>query len=68
MPTRFIAGLAVALSIVFSGSLLAQEKESAAEMKRLQTMLSVIDAELKSDLDQILVLQEAIKANSRAPL
>ncbi len=37
-------------------------------MKRLQTMLSVINAELKSDLDQILVLQEAIKANSRAPL
>jgi len=68
MPTHLMAGLAITLSIFFSGSLIAQEKESAPELKRLQTMLSVINAELKSDLDQILVLQEAIKANSRTPL
>ena len=48
MPTHLIAGLAVTLSIVFSASLLAQETDNAPEMKRLQTMLSVINAELSS--------------------
>lgn len=48
VPTHLIAGLAVTLSIVFSASLLAQETDNAPEMKRLQTMLSVINAELSS--------------------
>jgi hypothetical protein len=37
-------------------------------MKRLQVLLSVINSEVKSDLDQMLVLQEAITANARTPL
>jgi hypothetical protein len=37
-------------------------------MRRLQTALSVINAELKADLDQVLALHEALKANSRTPL
>lgn len=68
MSKRFLACLAASLLIVFSGSLLAQEQESVLEMKRLQGLLSVINSELKSDLDQVIVLQEAIKANARMPL
>jgi hypothetical protein len=68
MSMRLLACLAVSLVIVFSGPLLAQEQKSAVEMKNLQLSLSVINAEAKSDLDQILVLQEAIKVNARTPL
>jgi|PlaIllAssembly_1097288.scaffolds.fasta_scaffold368199_2 hypothetical protein len=68
MSIRFIAGLAAALTLLFSGSLLAQEQEGNSEIKQLQVLLTVINSELKSDLDQILVLQEAIKANARPPL
>ena len=72
MSIRFIAGLAATLSLMFSlmfsESLLAQEQGSNPEMKQLQTLLAVINSELKSDLEQMLVLQEAIKANARPPL
>jgi len=65
---RLVACLAALLSIVFSGSLFAQEQGSVLEITRLQVLLSVINLELKSDLDQMLVLQEAIRANARMPL
>ncbi|OYY95760.1 MAG: hypothetical protein B7Y41_00235 [Hydrogenophilales bacterium 28-61-23] len=65
MSIRFIAGLAAVLVLAFSGSSLAQEPASLRELKQLQVLLAVINSELKSDLDQILVLQEAIKANAR---
>jgi hypothetical protein len=38
------------------------------EIKRLQILLSVINSELKADLDQILTLHEALKANARTSL
>jgi hypothetical protein len=68
MSMRFLASLAVSLAILLSASVHAQEQDSALEIKRLQALLSVINAELKSDLDQILMLQEAIKVNGRASL
>ena len=46
----------------------AAEDKSIIEIKRLQAMVIVINAELKSDLDQVLMLQEAVKLNSRTPL
>ncbi len=68
MSMRHLACLATLFSLLFCGPLLAQEHAGASEMKRLQTLMSVINGELKADLDQILVLQEAIKANARLPL
>jgi hypothetical protein len=69
MSKHFVGCLAATLSIaLFSGPLLAQDPDGAQEMKRLQTTLAVINSELKSDLDQILVLQEALKVNSRTSL
>jgi len=68
MSLRFVGFLLVALICVSSGPLRAQESESAVEINRIQTLLTVLNAELKSDLDQVLLLQEAIKANARAPL
>jgi len=68
MSIRFLAALAAAFTLFFSGSLLAEEQGGNSEIKQLQVLLGVINSELKSDLDQMLVLQEAIKANSRPPL
>jgi hypothetical protein len=68
MSMRLLACLAGSLAIVLPASLHAQEQDSVLEIKRLQALLSVINTELKSDLDQILMLQEAIKANDRASL
>ena len=69
MPNRQIAWLAPLFTLLISGSPLAQEEPaSSPEMRRLQSVLSVINAELKADLDQVLVLQEALKANARGSL
>jgi len=68
MFIRFIACLAASLSIFFSGSLLAQEQGNTLEMKQLQALISVINSELKADLDQILILEEAIKVNALSSL
>jgi hypothetical protein len=57
---------------IFSGFLYAQvptqESESNQEMNRIQNVLAVINAEIKSDLDQLLILQEALKSNARMSL
>ncbi|MGA7178479.1 MAG: hypothetical protein WBX11_02675 [Thiobacillaceae bacterium] len=68
MSIRFLACLAASLCIFFSGSVLAQEQGSVLEMKQLQISLSVINSELKADLDQILMLEEAIRANAQSSL
>ena len=70
---KFVLNFAAAIVlIVFSGCLFAQvpgqEAESDLEMKRIQNVISVINGEIKSDLDQLLILQEALKANSRMSL
>jgi hypothetical protein len=65
---RPIASIAVFLCIIMSAPSLAQEQNGAIEIRRLQALLRVINSELKSDLDQILVLQEAIRGNSRTSL
>jgi hypothetical protein len=65
---RFLACLAGSLAILLSAPLRAEEQGIVLEIKRLQALLSVINAELKSDLDQVLMLQEAIKANGRTSL
>ena len=68
IPTYFLASFL----IIFSGSLFAQvpaqEQERIQEMSRIQNVLAVINAEIKSDLDQLLILQEALKSNSRISL
>jgi hypothetical protein len=65
MSIRFLACLAASLSIFFSGSLLAQDQGHFIEMKQIQLSLSIINSELRANLDQILMLGEAIKANAR---
>ena len=67
MTTRILTCLAT-LILLLSGPLLAQEPQSLVELRKLQASLSVINAELRSDLDQILILQEAIRENLRMPL
>lgn len=68
MFIRNLAGLATSVVIGFSGPVAAQEQQTFTQIKTLQASLSVINSELRSDLDQILILQEAIKANARPPL
>jgi hypothetical protein len=68
MCLRFPVCLGAIFAIAFSGPLFAQEADGGSEINRIQALLSVLNAELKSDLDQVLLLQEAIKANARAPL
>jgi hypothetical protein len=68
MYFRFLASLAVTFFIFFSGNLFAQDQGSILELKQLQAAISVINSELKADLDQILMLEEAIKVNARTPL
>jgi hypothetical protein len=68
MSIRFLASLAASLSIFFSGTLLAREQGNILEMKHLQALISVINSELKADLDQILMLEQAIKVNAQTPL
>jgi Flp pilus assembly protein TadB len=68
MSTRYFCCLAGVLLVLWSGHSFAQDQSGVLEMRRLQTALSVINAELKADLDQVLALHEALKANSRAPL
>lgn len=68
MSKRFIFLLAISLAITVSASAYAQVQGAALELKQLQSALAVINAELKADFDQILLLQEAIKANSRTSL
>ena len=68
MQSRIISCLVAFITIFASAPLLAQEQDSAAEIKRLQTLLAVINSELKADLDQILTLHEALKANARSSL
>jgi hypothetical protein len=63
--TRFATVVFVAL---FSPSSHAEDQESIYEINRIQALLTVLNSELKADLDQILTLQEAIKVNARAPL
>jgi hypothetical protein len=49
-------------------TLLAQVQDRALELQRLRAVLATINSEAKADLDQIQMLQEAIKANARTSL
>jgi hypothetical protein len=53
---------------MLSATSFAQEPSRAGEIRQLQAVLATINAELKSDLDQVLVLQEAIRGNARKSL
>lgn len=64
MSARLLASTAFAFALLSPVGLCAQEQDTSIEMKQLQVLLSVYNSELKSDLDQILVLQEALKANA----
>lgn len=64
MPARSLARVVAALCVIASAPLQAQEPDSTLEVKRLHALLSVINSELKADLDQILTLREALKANA----
>jgi hypothetical protein len=54
--------------ILFCTSLYATEDETILEIKRLQATVTAINLELKSNLDQVLMLQEAVKINSKVSL
>lgn len=68
MPARIPAAIVGLMLIVLTGPSWPQEQQGLLELKKLQASLSVINSELRSDLDQILILQEAIRANARTPL
>ena len=68
MSRRSPALVLAALLLAFSGSLHAQAADGLVELRRVQALLSVINSELRSDLDYVMVLQEAIRANSRPAL
>jgi hypothetical protein len=65
MFIRFLACLSALFSILYTGSLLAEDQGRFIEMKQIQISLSIINSELKANLDQILMLEDAIKANDR---
>jgi hypothetical protein len=54
--------------ILFCTSLYATEDETILEIKRLQATVTAINLELKSNLDQVMMLQEAVKINSKVSL
>jgi len=60
--------LIVTLLVCFSTSSFAVDDKNILEIKRLQSMVTVINLELKSDLDQVMMLQQAAKINSSVPL
>ena len=66
-PVRRCRGIPL-LCLVLPVTSLAQEGNRADEIRQLQSLLGVINAELKADLDQVLVLQEAIRGNTRKTL
>jgi len=68
MLKPYLSCMFVAIFVVFSGSTFAENQSSELELKRLKAMISFINAEIRSDLDQILVLQEAMKANNQVSL
>jgi hypothetical protein len=72
MSTRLAAihacVLAGTFSLLLPAGLAAQELDAGVELKQLQQLLAVYNTEIKSDLDQVLVLQEALKANARPTL
>ena len=80
MYKHFLFSLAATVLIIFSESPLAQEAataqeqmfaqapENVVEMNRIEKALAVINSEIKSDIDQLQVLQEASKSSSRIPL
>lgn len=45
----------------------AAQEDELVEMRRLQELLTVLNQELKADLDQILVLQQAQRINAAMP-
>ena len=54
--------------LLFCTSSFAVEDGSMQEIKRLQAIVTAINLELKSDLDQVMMLKEAVKLNSRTSL
>jgi len=68
MWQRRLIELTMLCTLLCSMTVRAQELDSPSEINRIQALLTVLNAELKADLDQVLLLQEAIKANAKAPL
>jgi len=68
MAMRVLAYVLTFMLIAFSGSPGAQEPDSFREIKRLQNLLVIINSELKSNLDQIQIFQEALRGNNSVPL
>jgi hypothetical protein len=66
MSMRFPVGAAVSLLIAFCGSLSAQGQADALELQRLRAAVSVINDEIRANLDEVTTLQQAARANTRA--
>jgi len=64
----FICCLAASASSFVPALVVAQEPDALAAMKQLQASISIINAELRSDLEQMLMLQEALRINAGPPL
>lgn len=54
--------------LLFCTSSFAVEDAGMQEIKRLQAIVTAINLELKSNFDQVMMLKEAVKLNSRASL
>lgn len=68
MQTRNSIFAAILMTLLVVTSALAEDKTEMSELKRLQEWLNVLNQELKAELDQILVLQQAQRTNSQMPL
>lgn len=68
MNMRTLLYLLLSMSLLLPGPLRAQENANVNEIRQLQASLAVINAELRADLEQVLMLQEAIRLNSRTTL
>lgn len=68
MKMRTLLCLLLSMLFLHPAPLLAQDSANVLEIRQLQASLAVINAELRADLEQVLMLQEAIRLNSRATL
>ena len=65
MLMRTLAALAGTFFMTLCACSSAQSPDASAEMRRLQVLLAVINAEIRADLDQVMALHEVIKSNAR---
>ena len=62
------AGFLMFITLLLPISAMAENRNEMNELKRLQEWLNVLNQELKAELDQVLVLQQAQRMNTQIPM